>query len=82
MALTRSFRKEVKRQTRLAIAAGIGFVIAFAWKEAIFEGVLNYVTRIMDVAPDHYLTETYTAIAITLIGVVALLCTSNLLKDN
>jgi hypothetical protein len=81
MALSRSFRKEVQKQTRLAIAAGIGFVIAYAWKEAIFKGMLNYVSRIMDVAPDHYLSETYTAIVITLLGVVALLCTSNLLKE-
>lgn len=81
MALSRSFRKEVKKQTRLAIAAAVGFVIAYAWKEAILDTAVSYVARILDVAPEHYLTHTYTALALTIIGVLIIFASSKLLHD-
>lgn len=78
----RSFRKEFKRQIRLAIVAAIGFTIAYSWKEAIFSSFQTYVSRFLQVSPEHHLTQNYTAIAITLFGVIAILITSALLKDN
>jgi hypothetical protein len=77
----RSFRKELRRQIRLAIIAAVGFTVAFAWRNAIFDFFHNFVSRLLDVAPDHYLTETYTAIAITIAGVLFILITSKLLKE-
>jgi hypothetical protein len=33
----RSFRKEFKRQIKMAIIAAIGFTIAFVWKESLLQ---------------------------------------------
>lgn len=77
----RSFRKEFKRQIRFAITAAIGFTIAFAWRNAIFESFQNFVSRFLDVSADHYLTEIYTAFALTLAGVMFIFMTSKILKD-
>lgn len=81
MQTKRSFRLEFKRQIRLAVTAAIGFSIAYAWREAIFDTFQSFVTRFLDVAEGHYLSESYTAIAMTLAGVLLILLTSKLLKD-
>lgn len=77
----KSFKKEFKRQIRLAIVAAIGFIIAFAWREVIFDVFQEFIVKFLDIAPDHYLTETYTAILITLVGVIAIYSSSKLLRD-
>lgn len=77
----RSFRKEFKRQIKFAIIAAIGFTIAFAWREAVFSTFQSFVARFLDVTPDHYLSENYTALAITIAGVLVIFITSKLLKD-
>lgn len=77
----RSFRKEFKRQLRLAIAAAIGFTIGYAWRNAIFAFFQSFVSRFMDVPLGHYTTESYTALAITLAGVLLILVTSRLLEE-
>ena len=81
-AKRRSFKLEFKRQSRMAIMAAIGFTIAFAWREAIFAGFQNITSRILDINPDHYLSQTYTAITITIAGVLLLFVTSKLLRDK
>ena len=82
LKVSKSFKKEFKRQARFAIVAAIGFTIAFAWRNAVFESFRNYVARIMDLAPEHYFTEIYTALAITLLGVFAIFITSKILKER
>ena len=82
MQTKRSFRAEFKRQIRLAITAAIGFSIAYAWREAIFETFQNFVTRFLDIQEGHYLSETYTAVFITITGVIIILLTSKLLRDR
>ena len=82
LQVKRSFRKEFKRQIKFAIIAAVGFTIAFAWRNAVFEGILNYVSRILEVAPNHFLTEVYTAITITLLGVIVIFLTSKILKGD
>jgi hypothetical protein len=77
----RSFRTEFKRQIRLALTAAIGFTIAYAWRQAIFDAFHNFVTRFLDVPPEHYLSETYTALVITLAGVLLIFLTSKMLRD-
>jgi len=76
-----SFKKEFKRQLRLAFAAAAGFLIAFAWREAILDAFQSFLSRILDVSPDHYLTETYTALLITFVGVLVIYASSKLLRD-
>ena len=77
----RSFRLEFKRQMRLAIMAAVGFTIAFAWREAIFNFFQNFVSRFLDLDPQHYLSQAYTALAITVAGVILIFFTSKMLKD-
>lgn len=77
----RSFRREFKRQLRLAIVAAIGFTVAFAWRNAIYDTFQNWVSRLLDVTPQHYTTETYTAIAVTLLGVLAIFVSSRILRE-
>ena len=79
---SRSFRKEVKRQIRLALTSAIGFSIAFAWRNSIFDAFRTYVARFLEVDPSHYLTELYTAIGITFVGVCLIFITSSILKDK
>ncbi len=78
----RSFRKEFTRQIRLAVIAAIGFTVAFAWREAIFDLFQNFVSRFLDLTIEHYSTKIYTAIAITIAGVLLIFLTSKLLKEN
>jgi hypothetical protein len=78
----RSFKKEFKRQIRLAIIAAIGFTVAFAWRESIFNMFQSFVSRFLDINPEHYLSQIYTSITITLAGVILIFITSKLLKEN
>ena len=77
----RSFRLEFRRQIRMAITAAIGFSIAYAWRQAIFDTFQSFVARFLDVPPTHYLSENYTALFITLAGVLLIFLTSKLLKE-
>lgn len=77
----RSFRKEFRRQIRLALVAAIGFSVAFAWRNAVFDLFESYVARFLDIQIGHYLTEVYTAITITVAGVLLILVSSKLLKE-
>ena len=78
---SRSFKREFKKQLRFAITAAIGFSIAFAWRESIFDTFLNFVARFLDVPLEQYLTEVYAALAITIAGVILIFITSKILKD-
>jgi hypothetical protein len=77
----RSFRQEFRRQIRLAIVAAIGFTIAWAWRNAIFDSFQSFVARFLDIQEGHYLTEIYTAIVITLAGVLLIYICSKFLKE-
>jgi hypothetical protein len=78
----RSFRQEFKKQIRFAITAAIGFTIAFSWREAVFDMFLNFTSRILDLSIEHYSTKIYTAIAVTIFGVLLIFLTSKLLKEK
>lgn len=77
----RSFKKEFRRQIKMAIVAAVGFTIAFSWRQAIFDTFQSFVVRFLDVQPGHYLSENYTAFAITIAGVLVIFITSKLLRD-
>lgn len=73
------FKKELRRQTRLAIAAAIGFLIAFSWKDSILaltERVVQKITTITGLVQ----LSIATSIAITILGVVLILLSSRLLE--
>ena len=77
----RSFRLEFKRQLRYAITAGIGFTVAFAWRESVFGFFDSLTSRILEVDPAHYLSKAYTSIVITLVGVLLIFISSKILRD-
>ncbi len=77
----KSFRKEFKRQLRFAIIAAIGFLIAFSWRNALYRSANSIVEKFTDLA-DVVLSEIYTALFITFVGVVLLLISSKILKEK
>jgi hypothetical protein len=79
---SRTFKKEFRRQLRLAITAAIGFTIAFAWRNALFAFFENLTSRLLDVPKEHYLSEVYTSTVITLTGVILILITAKVLKER
>lgn len=72
------FVKEFKRQVRLAVAAAIGFVIAFAWKDTIVKIVGEYYSNLGKVMPIG--SSILTSLTISLIGVLLILLSSRLLE--
>jgi hypothetical protein len=77
----KNFWKELKRQLKYAIAAAVGFLIAFAWKDAIYNAVHEIVVMFED-STKGVTSEVSTAIVITVIGVLIILLSSKLLKDK
>ena len=80
-SIRRSFKKEFKRQLRFAIMAAVGFIIAFAWRNAIYNSSRDLVEKFIEVA-NTPLTEIYTAIFITFMGVGLIFFTSKFLRDK
>jgi hypothetical protein len=76
----KGFRKEFKRQLRYAIAAACGFLIVFAWRDAIISLTKTLMERIVKTT-DFVATDVGTAITITVIGVGLIVLSSKLLKD-
>ncbi|MEK6885371.1 MAG: DUF5654 family protein [Nanoarchaeota archaeon] len=76
----KNFRKEFKRQMRYAIAAAVGFMIIFAWRDAIIESTRNLIEKIADKTAIAA-TNVATALVITIVGVLLILLSSKLLKD-
>ena len=76
----RTFKKEFKRQIKYAITAAIGFTIAFSWREAILNSSREIISRFVDNARDA-LIGVYTALFLTVLGVIVILITSRLLRD-
>ncbi len=76
----KNFRKEFKRQLRYAIAAAVGFLIIFAWRDAIINATRNLVEKIAEKA-EVATTNIVTALIITFIGVLIIVASSKLLKD-
>ncbi len=76
----RSFKKELKRQVKYAIAAAVGFVIAFSWKEAIWNSAASIIERFVDETKTT-INNLSTAIFISIIGVLIILISVRLLRD-
>jgi hypothetical protein len=76
----KSFKKEFKRQLRMALTASIGFTIAYAWRNVVFDSFHSLVSSALNVSKSAILSEIYTSITLTFIGVIAIFITSKLLK--
>jgi len=77
----KSFRKEFKRQLKYAIAAAVGFLIAFAWRDAIYNAVHEIIQRFED-STKVMASEISTAVFITVVGVLIIIISSRLLRDK
>lgn len=75
-----SFRKEFRRQLRYAIAAACGFLIIFAWRDAIYNITRNVVEKFTETARIAT-TDFFTAMLLTIICVLIIIASSKLLKD-
>jgi len=77
----RKFKKEFKRQTRLLVIITLGFTIAFAWRQTIFDLSQSFVRVIIKVESSTSLTI-LTSLFITILSLILIYFTSHLLKDD
>lgn len=76
----KSFRKELKRQLRYAIAAAVGFLIIYAWRDAILGLTKDLISKIQKTTAIASL-DIMTALTISVIGVLIIIISSKVLKD-
>ena len=75
----RSFRKEFKRQVRMAVAAAIGFIIAFSWRNFVYDMTKAWLEKITPLS-GAFESGLASAILITVVGVILILISSRLLR--
>ena len=68
-----TIRSEFKKQTVTAITAAFALIIALAWNDAVKEWVMAIISSIGIPSQNVYLYKIYTAIAITIVCVVAII---------
>ncbi len=73
-----NFKQEFKRQIRLAMAAAIGFIIAFAWRDYIMAVTMNIFGTLTTTMPNA--SKLFSALLLTFIGVIFLFISSKILK--
>jgi hypothetical protein len=71
------FRKELKKQVRMALTAAIGFIIAFSWRDYLMSITQNWLSNLGSLTDSIVL---FSAIFLTFVGVVLILLTSKLLQ--
>lgn len=76
----KSFRKELKRQIRYAIAAAVGFIIIYAWRESIINITQSFVEKFIETTKTTS-SNIFSALLITIIGVLIIIISSKILKD-
>jgi hypothetical protein len=74
------FQRELKREVRMLIVVGIGFSIAFAWRQTTFDAALSITHAIFSIKGEVAASLT-ASLMITLIGLLLILLTSKYLKD-
>ena len=77
----RSFKTEFRRQMRFAIGAAVGFLIAFAWREAIYSSIEKLILQFNPLISTS-LSKYYSAIFLTFLGVIILFLSAKILKEN
>lgn len=75
----RSFKKEFKRQVRMATAAAIGFIIAFSWRNFVYDMTKAWLEKITPLS-GAFESGLASALLITVIGVILILISSRLLR--
>jgi len=74
----KSFNHEFKKQIKLAIAAAVGFIITFAWRDFILEATGDSVSKLWTLNP--IASALVISILLTFVGVLIIVISSKLLK--
>ena len=74
------FKKEFKKQIRLAIAASVGFIIAYSWRDFIVVSVKSLVGENFFINNQNIINLS-SALILTFIGVVIIFISSKILKE-
>ncbi|MDP2672302.1 MAG: DUF5654 family protein [Nanoarchaeota archaeon] len=74
-----NFKREFRKQLRLALAAAVGFIIAFAWKDFVLKLTGDALSKFLELNP--ITSALAISIVITLIGVLIIWISSKLLKE-
>lgn len=74
------FFKEFKKELKMAIIAAVGFIIAFAWKDAIFRISQNFIHKITNTT-NIFLNDFWNAVLLTFIGVIIIAILSKLSRN-
>ena len=74
-----NFKKEFKRQARLALVAAVGFIIAFAWKDFVFGLTGDILSKFLELNP--ITSALAISIVVTFLGVLIILISSRILKN-
>lgn len=77
--IKRNFKRTFKEELRYGIAAAVGFLIAYAWREPLILFADNIVLRFTKVTFD-YGVSIISALLITFFGVIFLFLASRFLK--
>ncbi len=72
------FKMEFKKQIRLALAAAIGFIIAFAWRDFVLKLTGDALSRFLELNP--ITSSLVLSIVVTFLGVLIILISSKILK--
>jgi hypothetical protein len=73
------FKKELKKQARMALTAAIGFIIAFSWRDYIMSLTSTWLSGYKYLAGDIAL---FSAVFLTFTGVFLILISSKLLEGK
>jgi len=81
LRVKRSFRKEFKRQLRYGIVLGVSFLIAYSWREAIWNSSHKLIERFVETTQSAA-SDFLTSVAISVVGVFIILLSSKLLSEK
>ena len=74
-----SLKREFRKQLRLALAAAVGFIIAFAWKDFVVKLTGDALSRFLELNP--ITSALAISIVITFFGILIIWASSRLLKE-
>ena len=75
----KNFKGEFRKQIRLALAAAVGFIIAFAWKDFVFKITGDFLSKVLKLSA--ITSALAVSIFLTFIGVLIILISSRILRE-
>jgi hypothetical protein len=75
------FKREFRRQLRMAISAAVGFIIAFAWKDTIFRLIEIQVQKLTIMTSALHVSFA-SSIITTIFGALIIVLSARLLRER